>query len=70
MPSKVKHSLSVADILVKRFPSDMGGRAVEFLLDICQNQNPGPVGRGFARQTQWIPFNLDCLVLWIVSFQQ
>ena len=43
MPSKVKHYLSVADILVKRFPSDMGGRAVEFLLDICQNQNPGPL---------------------------
>ena len=43
MQSKVKQYLAVAEILVNRFPSDVGGRAVEFLLDLCQNRDPGPI---------------------------
>ena len=38
---KKKKYLELAAILMKRFPSDVGGRAVRFLLDLVQNTDPG-----------------------------
>ena len=40
-PAKVKRYLEVAQVLINRFPSDTGGRAIEFLLDLVQNHEPG-----------------------------
>lgn len=42
-PAKVKQYLAIAELLLNRFPSDLGGRAVEFLVDLCQNRDPGPL---------------------------
>ena len=40
-PAKVQRYLEVASVLISRFPSDTGGRAIEFLLDLVQNHEPG-----------------------------
>ena len=40
-PSKSKRYLELCRVLLKRFPSTTSGRAVEFLVDLCSNTDPG-----------------------------
>lgn len=40
-PPKAKDYLDLAGMLLRRFPSDTSGRAVEFLVDVCENSDPG-----------------------------
>ena len=40
-PAKAKRYMEVSEVLINRFPSDTGGRAIEFLLDLVQNHEPG-----------------------------
>ena len=40
--SKRTKCLEVARVLLRRFPSSTTGRAVDFLVDLVQNLNPGP----------------------------
>lgn len=42
-PDKAQHALQLVDILLRRFQTDIGGRAAEFLLDLVQNKVPGPL---------------------------
>lgn len=39
--AKAQKYIQLAKVLLNRFPSDTSGRAVEFLMDLVQNQNPG-----------------------------
>lgn len=39
--AKGKKYLELARVLLARFPSDTSGRAVQFLIDLVRNQDPG-----------------------------
>lgn len=41
VPSKRKKYLELAELLIKRFPSDTMGRGAEFLVNLVQNTHPG-----------------------------
>ena len=41
-PIKRKRYLDLCAVIVKRFPSESSRRAIEFLLDLCRNVDPGP----------------------------
>lgn len=40
---KAKKYLELAQIILQRFSSDTMGRAVEFLVDVVRNRDPGPL---------------------------
>ena len=42
---KTQDYLALADILLRRFPTDLGGRAAQFLLELCRDKDPGEVPR-------------------------
>ena len=41
--SKVAKYLELAELLLRRFPSESNGRGAKFLIDLCKLTDPGPL---------------------------